>query len=69
MSQWKCNNFSSLEVIAARKKNDECYQLNYHYWNKTFVMVMYTQTKYDYNANFVTYYMFVNSAVSQNSEI
>ena len=30
---------------------------------------MYGQIKYNYNANFLTYYMFVNSAVLQNSEI
>ena len=68
MSQWKCNNFSSLELIAARK-SDECYQLNDHDWSNTVGRVMYTPIKYDYNANFLTYYMFVNSAVSQNSEI
>ena len=68
MNQWNCNNFSSLEIIAARKK-DECYQLNDHDWGKTFGRVMYTQIKYNYNANFLTYYMSVNSAVLQNSEI
>ena len=31
MSQWNCNNFSSLETIATRKKkNDESYQWNDH---------------------------------------
>ena len=30
---------------------------------------MFTQIKYNYDANFLTYYIFVNSAVLQNSEI
>ena len=68
MSQWICNNFSYLEIIAARK-NDECYQLNYHDWGKMFGSVMYTQTTYNSNTDFLAYYMFVNSAVLQNSGI
>ena len=71
MSQQNCNDFSSLEIIAARKKkkNDECYQLNEHDWNKTFGKVMYVQIQYNYNDNFPTYYMFANSVVLQNSKI
>ena len=68
MCSWNCNNFSCLEIIADRK-NNEYYQLIDHDWGKTFGRVKFNQIKYNYNANFVTFSMFLKSAVLQNSEL
>ena len=43
--------------------------MNDHQLGKLFGRVMYTQIKYNDSVSFLTYYMFVNSAVQQNSEI
>ena len=42
---------------CCQKKTDKCYQLNDHDWGKTFGRVMYDQIKYNYSANFLTYYI------------